>query len=895
MTAVKPPRKAASGTAAPRKAATRKPAAAAAEPKASAREAAKAAPAPRKTGTKKAAKAAVPAGEGKTLIIAEKPSVAQDLTRALPGPFVKQDNYWEGPHHLVSFALGHLVTLATPKDMDDRHKTWSLDNLPIIPEKFSIVALPKTKGQLATLGKLMRRKDVTTIVNACDAGREGELIFRYILQYVSESKPVTVPVKRLWLQSMTASAIAEGLANLRDDEEMRNLAAAAQSRSEADWLVGINGSRALTGYQSRRGGFFLTPCGRVQTPTLSMIVRREEERNRFVPRDYSEIHALFGIKGGGEYAGRWFDPAFKKDETDDALKPERIWDAAKAAAIADKCRGRLAEVTESSKPVTQSSPGLYDLTTLQREANARFGFSAKNTLGLAQALYERHKVLTYPRTDSRHLPQDYLPVVKELMGVLRDGEFGKFAGEALDQSYVRPDKRVFDDRKVSDHFAIIPTQVLPTGLSEPERKIYNLVTQRFIAVFFPVARYLQTTRISVVEGESFRTEGKVLESAGWKAIYGTEVGDEEAVLAPLRPGAAVTASEVEARSDRTRPPPRLTESTLLSFMESAGKYVEDEELAHAMKERGLGTPATRAATIEGLLQDKYIVREGKELVPTAKGVELLGLLSAMKIEELTSPELTGEWEFKLNRIEKGALTREEFMRETQSLTREIVARIKGYNEDDDRKEAGFINPLDGKPMSETTSRWQSEDGKLVIRKVMGGRQMSPDEIVELLKNRRIGPLTGFRSKAGKPFTAVLRLTDANKVEFVFEGADGETPEIVNPESLGNSPVDGTPVYETLTSYMSQSALDGDTKKGFRIGKSILGKTLEREHIAKMLADGKSGLIQGFQSSKTRRFFDAYLKLGKSGKLEFEFPPREFKPRGKGGFAKKKDTGDDGDA
>jgi DNA topoisomerase-3 len=840
---------------------------------------------------KKTAKAPVPAGAGKTLIIAEKPSVAQDLTKALPGHFEKMDSYWEGPHHLVSFALGHLVTLATPKDMDDRHKTWSLDNLPIIPEKFSIMALPKTKGQLATLAKLMRRKDVTEVVNACDAGREGELIFRYILQYVSESKPVTVPIKRLWLQSMTATAIAEGLGHLREDAEMRHLAAAAQSRSEADWLVGINGSRALTGYQSRRGGFFLTPCGRVQTPTLSMIVRREEERNRFVARDYSEVHALFEIgKSNAEqtYAGRWFDPDFKRDETDDALKAERIWDAARAKAIAEKCLGKPAQVTETAKPVTQSCPGLYDLTTLQREANGRFGFSAKNTLGIAQALYERHKALTYPRTDSRHLPDDYLAVAKDLMETLRGGEFGKFAAEAADKGYVRPDKRIFDGAKVSDHFAIIPTQVIPENLSEPERKIYNMVLQRFLGVFFPAARFLQTTRISVVEGESFRTEGKVLESAGWKAIYGIEAG-EEAVLAALVPGAAVTAREVEARADRTRPPPRLNESTLLSFMESAGKYVEDEELRDAMKERGLGTPATRAATIEGLLQDKYIVREGKELVPTAKGVELMGLLSAMKIEELTLPELTGEWEFKLNRIEKGKLTREEFMRETETLTRRIVERIKGYNEDDDRKAAGFSNPIDGRPMSETASRWQSEDGKVVIRKVMGGRQMAPDEIVELLKNRRIGPLTGFRSKAGKPFAAALRLTDANKIEFVFEGGDGEAPEIVNPEPLGNSPVDGTPVFETVTSYMSRSALDGDAKKGFRIGKSILGKTLERENIAKMLNDGKSGLIQGFQSSKTRRFFDAYLKLNKAGKLEFDFPPREFKPRGKGGFAKKPAT------
>jgi DNA topoisomerase-3 len=851
----------------------------------------------RKTAAKKPAaakKTAVPAGEGKTLIVAEKPSVALDLTKALPGKFEKHDAWWEGPHHIVTFALGHLVTLATPKDMDDRHKTWSLDNLPIIPGKFSIMALPKTKGQLGAIAKLMRRKDVVGIVNACDAGREGELIFRYILQYVSESKPVTVPVQRLWLQSMTQTAIKEGLEHLRDGEEMRNLAAAAQSRSEADWLVGINGSRALTGYQSRRGGFFLTPCGRVQTPTLSMIVRREEERLRFKPRAYFEVHGLFGIGSGSkaantdsEYAGRWFDPAFRKDETDDALRAERIWDEARARAIAEKCQGKVAIVTETQKPVTQASPGLYDLTTLQREANSRFGFSAKNTLGLAQALYERHKALTYPRTDSRHLPEDYLPVAKDLMGTLRGGEFGRFAAEAADKGYVRLDKRIFDGSKVSDHFAIIPTQVIPEGLSEPERKIYNMVVQRFLAVFFPSARFLQTTRISVVEDESFRTEGKVLESAGWKAIYGIEAG-EEAVLPALVPGADVIAKEVEARGDQTRPPPRFTEATLLSFMESAGKYVEDEELAQAMKERGLGTPATRAATIEGLLQDKYIVREGKELVPTAKGTELLGLLSAMKIEELTLPELTGEWEYKLGRIEKGAFTREAFMQETEELTRRIVQRIKGYNEDDDRKSAGFTNPVDGKPMTETTSRWQSEDGKIVIRKVLGGRRMEPEEIVTLLRDRKIGPLTGFRSKAGKPFTAVLRLTDADKVEFVFEGGDGEKPEVVNPEPVGASPVDGSPVFETMTSYMSQTAMDGDDKKGFRIGKAILGKTLDRDNVARMLKGEKTALIQGFQSSKTRRFFDAYLKLSKAGKLEFEFPPREFKPRGKGGFAKKKE-------
>ncbi len=829
----------------------------------------------------------MPSDSKKTLIIAEKPSVAQDLLKALPEKFEKHENYWESDHYLVSFALGHLVTLATPKEMDDRHKTWSLDNLPIIPERFAIKPLPKTKGQLMTLAKLIRRKDVTEVINACDAGREGELIFRYILQYVSEQKPVHTVARRLWLQSMTLTAMQEALRHLREDAEMQNLAQAAQCRSEADWLVGINGSRALTGYKSQHGGFFLTPCGRVQTPTLSMMVQREDERSRFLPRDYFEVHAVFAIAGGATYPGRWFDPAFQKKGDDDA-RAERMWDEARALAIAEKCRGLNAEVSETQKPSLQSCPPLYDLTALQREANSRFGFSAKTTLSIAQALYERHKALTYPRTDSRFLPDDYLPVAQGLMKTLRQGEFGAFAGEADDKGLVRPDRRIFDGSKVSDHFAIIPTNVLPTGLSEAEHKIYQAVTQRFIAVFFPAAKYLQTTRISLVAGESFRTEGRVLEIPGWKAVYGIDA-QEESILTAWRPGQAVTAAETEVRADRTRPPPRFTESTLLSFMESAGKYVEDEELRAAMKERGLGTPATRAAVIEGLIQDKYVVREGKELIPTAKALDLLRILSAIGIAELTSPELTGEWEFKLNRMEKGQETRAAFMHEIQSLTRRMVEAIKNYDEDKDRKPAGFTNPLDGKPMFETPSRWESEDGKVVVRKMLGGRQMGAAEVEELMREKRIGPLTGFRSKQGKPFSAALRFTDLRKVEFVFENADGEKPEIVNPEPLGTSPVDGSPVLETLTAYVSQGGSNGS---GLRIGKMILGKQLDRDVIRKLLTEGRTGLIQGFQSSKTRRFFDAYLKLSPQGKISFEFPPREFKGRRR---APKKAEGDTAEA
>jgi DNA topoisomerase-3 len=830
----------------------------------------------------------------KTLIIAEKPSVAGDLVRALPEKFEKQDNYYESPSYIVSYAIGHLVTIANPKEMDERLKSWSLDHLPIIPEKFPITALPKTKSQLSTLAKLIKRKDVKEIINACDAGREGELIFRYILQYVTETKPVKARIRRLWLQSMTKASIEEGFRKLRSDEEMQNLYAAAMCRSEADWLVGINGSRALTGYKNQWGGFFLTPCGRVQTPTLSMIVHREWDRDKFVPRNYWEVHADFAGegKGGGEYSGRWFDPEFrKKDDDEDGAKPERIWTEARAREIQAKCQGKPAQVTDTQKPSSQSAPSLYDLTSLQRDANARFGFSAKNTLGLAQALYERHKALTYPRTDSRYLPNDYLPMVKGLfegMAKSGDSEFGRFAAQALKAGYVRMDRKIFDDAKVSDHHAIIPTGTLPGELSEPERRIYTAVVQRFLAVFFPAARFLNTTRISVVEKESFRTEGKVLEEPGWKAIYGIDKKEEE-ILPPLKDGAKYRADQVALKADATRPPPRFNESTLLSFMESAGKYVEDEELKEALKERGLGTPATRAAVIEGLIDDKYVVREGKDLVPTAKGIDLLRLISAVGIEELNSPELTGEWEHKLNRIERGLYTRPEFMQEITGLARKIVAKIKGYDETKDKKVANFKHPVTGQRMWETLTRYESDDGKLMIRKMLGGRQMSEDEVVELLAKRQIGPLQGFRSKMGKPFTAAIRLTDENKVEFVFEdnsaGVDGKPLDISKEEPVGISPVDGTRVFETLTSYVSESALGGEGKTGLKVNKVILGKAIDRDNMKRMLAGERTELIKGFQSSKTRRFFDAYLKLSKEGKISFEFPPREFKGRGKKAAAK----------
>ncbi len=812
----------------------------------------------------------------KTLIIAEKPSVAADLVKVLPGKFKKEKTHYEGDSHIVSYAIGHLVSICYPEEIDPKYQKWDISTLPIIPEAFPLKGLDGTKTQLNALQKLIRRKDVTEIINACDAGREGELIFKYIINFVWNQSVAKKKFRRLWLQSMTAEAIKDGFNHLRNNEEMTALEDTALCRSESDWLIGINATRALTGYNSRRGGFFLTPCGRVQTPTLSLLVKRERERNAFVPVPYSNLIATFSYNGHS-YKGKWIDTGFRKDETNPHLRQDRIWEPEKADAIVVKCSDKPAEVTETSKKSTQKCPPLYDLTSLQREANSRFGFSAKNTLSLAQALYERHKVLTYPRTDSKHLPEDYIKPVYDIMAVQGNWKYGKFADEARSKKRIGPNKLIFNNQKISDHHAIIPTTKLPSNLSEPEQKIYQMVVQRFLAVFFPAAEYNNTRRLSVVEDETFLSEGKILVVPGWRAIYDADGGGDKSdtVLQPLPKDKNIICGEIEKIDTETKPAPRFNEATLLSAMENSDKFVEDEELADAMKERGLGTPATRAAIIEKLINEKYVVREGKELAPTGKAFELLALLEAMKIDVLASPEMTGEWEYKLNLILSGRFTREKFMDEIRELTRHITEQIKNFEEGQNVPEASF-SPVDGVKYFTTPTAYVAEDKSVTIRKVLGGRVMNEEEIVQLIKGETLGPYSDFRSKKGKSFTASIRINN-KKVDFLFaDSTDDLDTEAVKKEApLGNSPIDGTPVFETPAGYMSESALDGDDKKGLKISKIILSKKIEPQHIAQLLDEGKTELIQGFISKK-RRPFDAYLLLGKTGKITFEFPPRKKK-------------------
>ena len=833
----------------------------------------------------------------KTLIIAEKPSVANDIAKSLGG-FTKHDEYFESDNYVLSSAVGHLVEIAAPEEHDVKRGKWSFANLPMIPPYFALNPIQKTESRLKLLNKLLKRKDVGAVINACDAGREGELIFRLIVQYAKAKQPI----KRLWLQSMTQGAIRDAFQHLRDDTEMLPLADAARCRSEADWLIGINGTRAMTAFNSKEGGFYLTTVGRVQTPTLSIVVEREEKIKRFVSRDYWEVRAEF-VCAAGMYEGRWLDTKFKKDEIDPEKRAERLWSKAAAESIVAACRGKAGVVTEESRPSTSMAPALFDLTSLQREANARFGFSAKNTLGLAQALYERHKVLTYPRTDSRHLPEDYLPTVTETLETLSESNnYYPFAAQILNSKWVKPNKRIFDNTKISDHFAIIPTTQAPKNLSEPEQKLYDLVARRFMAVFFPAAEYLITTRYTEVSGHQFKTEGKILTTPGWLTVYGKEAiepnkdakeGETTGTLVPVAKDEKVKSDKVETQSLVTKPPARYSEATLLSAMEGAGKLVDDEELRDAMAGKGLGTPATRAAIIEGLLNEKYLVREARELIPTAKAFQLMILLRGLGVSELTAPELTGGWEFKLAQMERGKISREEFMREIAQMTQIIVKRAKEYDNDTIPGDYATLKtpcPNCGSVVKENYRRFACTKCEFSISKIPGGRQFEVAEVEELLTERTIGPLQGFRSKMGRPFAATLKISRDEeiknyKLEFDFgqSGADDENAEPVDLSGqtpLGACPKCGSGVYEVGLAYFCEKTLAKPKACDFRSGRIILQQEILPEQMVKLLNEGRTDLLPGFVSQRTRRPFKAYLAKGKDGKVSFEFEPRKGKPGAK---------------
>jgi DNA topoisomerase-3 len=769
----------------------------------------------------------------------------------------------------------------------------------------------KTKTRLNAVVKQAKRKDVTELINACDAGREGELIFRLIEQYAGGAKGgLGKPVKRLWLQSMTPQAIRDGFNNLRSDAQMQGLASAARSRSEADWLVGINGTRAMTAFNSRDGGFFLTTVGRVQTPTLSLVVEREEKIRKFVSRDYWEVHGTFDAQAG-QYLGKWFNPQWKK-RTTPRPRPTACGTRPMPKPLPPPCRASRpgdrreqahhAGIAPAVRPDQPAARGQRQVRLLGQD---HAGAGAKPVRTPQGPDLPAYRLARPARGLSARGKQTF-----DMLATSGMRHLAPFAQQAINDNYIRPTKRVFDNSKVSDHFAIIPTTQAPSGLSEAEQKLYDLVVRRFMAVFFPSAEYQVTTRISKVEQHSFKTEGKVLVKPGWLAIYGKEAanevedakeGDKGQPLVAVQPGEQPRTHHADVKGLKTKPPARYSEATLLGAMESAGKQIDDDELREAMQEKGLGTPATRAAIIEGLLTEKYMLREGRELIPTAKAFQLMTLLRGLEVEELCRADLTGEWEYKLSQMEKGQLSREAFMQQIQAMTEKLVKKAKEYDRDTIPGDYATLStpcPNCGGVVKENYRRYActgangaSEGCGFSFTKSPAGRTFETAEAEQLLRERRIGPLEGFRSKAGWPFVAEVAIVrdeeNSNfKLEFDF-GDDkdsedtGEIVDFAHQQSLGPCPKCGSPVFEHGANYVCSKAVPTLAQTtpscDFKSGQIILQQPIEREQMSKLLQTGKTDLLEKFVSNRTRRNFKAFLVWdGAAGKVNFEFEQREGK-------------------
>ncbi len=831
-----------------------------------------------------------------TLIIAEKPSVAADLARVLGkhlGKFKKNDSSFcfENDSYIITSAVGHLVEQQKPTTEEGKSLPWKMDYLPALPAKMTLEPITKSADRLRKVLSLARKKTVTTLVNACDAGREGELIFRNIVRYGKVNKPI----KRLWMQSMTDDAIMEAWGHLLSDESMQNLADAAVCRSESDWLVGLNSTRALTVLQSAAGGFNITPTGRVQTPTLAILAKRQKEVLAFVPEPYHEVRASFAA-AAGTYAAKWFDPNWKKDETAPLRTKERIWNPAYAAAIVERCMGQPAEVTEKRKPVSVPPPLLFDLTSLQKEASNRHGFSARRTLQLAQECYEKHKVLTYPRTDSKYLPEDYIKIAYRTVGQLRDSlaDYAEVATNILDNKLIKPSKRVFDSSKVSDHFAIIPTG-RTVALSGDVAKIYTLVVQRFLGIFLPAAQFEDTERTTVVTTASatdyFYSTGRVLKSAGWRVLLNTTANPNRArkeELCPITAGEKVIANDLDDCELMTKPPASYTEATLLSAMEGAGKLVEDDELASAMKERGLGTPATRASIIEGLITQEYIARDSRELVATRRGMDLIDLLGKIGLSTLSSPEMTGDWEYRLKQMEGGKLDRKSFMVDIRKYTTDIVDCVRNYMNSGHYPDLEVACPSCGAfGLGSRIDAVSCKNGtcKFRLRRAQAGFGLTDELLIELITKKELPIMDGFRSRFGKPFRAGLRLFEgprAWRVEFIFEEKKEDAAD-ANQTSIGTMPVLNQGELEVMESerqwVIPEFEQGKSGRKGLSLSRTILSKPLELANLQQLLATGKTELIKGFVSQRTKKGFDAFLVVdADKGKVGFEFPPRE--PRNK---------------
>jgi len=761
----------------------------------------------------------------KTLLVAEKPSVGQDLARVLPGPFKKGEGFLEGPEDVITWAVGHLVQLAEPEAYDAKYKSWRMADLPIVPERFKLeVRDERSRKQMSVVTKQLGREDIDEVVNACDAGREGELIFAYLYEKAKGKKPV----KRLWLNSMTSAAMRSALASLRPAQEFERLEEAARSRSEADWIVGMNSTRAAT-IRLRSSFDGAVSLGRVQTPTLAIVAHREEEIRAFKPEPYWLVDATFaagaleGEPAGGErtYIGNFQAPAGSPGNT----KGPRIGTEEEALAIVAACEGRPGTITKlEKKEQREKAPMLYDLTTLQREANNRYGFSAKRTLAAAQRLYEEHKALTYPRTNSRYLTTDMVEEIKpiaELVGAHKEYSMGAEYVVGLD---VLPLARVVNDEKVSDHHAIIPTRSEHNldKMGSDDRRIYDMAVRRFLAVFHPEAVFENTrveTTVALADGGDsaaghvFRTRGKLLIVPGWRGVYdeisadakaaeaqerGEEDEETDQQLPRLLADEQVQTREIRSARKETKPPRRYSDASLLGAMETAGKLVEDDELREAMKDSGIGTPATRAAIIERLITVGYLERDGRALVATEKGLNVIRLLNE---HALTSPGLTGSWEQRLGKIERGEDSRKQFMSDIAGFAQETVKELDETLKDVriPRARLGPC-PVCGHEIVENRkgySCWAREDPGcgFVIWKSKAGKTLPLSIARELIKTGYTAQaVTGFRGRSGRSFRAHLALsqTDEGKWRVEFDevwAQEGAKP----PEAEGEVEVAGAAV------------------------------------------------------------------------------------------------------
>jgi DNA topoisomerase-3 len=846
----------------------------------------------------------------KSLVITEKPSVARDIVSALGG-FEEHEGYWEGDRLVVTFSLGHLVELLEPEDLDPAYKRWTLDILPILPSEFRLKPKAKMSERVRTIGKLLKRKDVDDVINACDAGREGELIFREIVQYLGSEKPT----QRLWLQSMTRDAIRSGFENLEPGERYDRLGAAAACRSQCDWLIGMNATRALTKRLKGRKEKVAWSAGRVQTPTLAMLVDRELEVLAHVPRAFWRVEGKFAADSH-EYSAAWFEPGFKAKEGNDDERDDRIFDEAKAQEIAAAVRDRAGSARETRKPSRETAPPLFDLTSLQREGNRRFGWSARRTLNAAQRCYEAHKVLTYPRTDSRCLPSDYTGVVDEVLGKLgTSSEYGEWAGRLTDRG-LQNTKRTFNDAGVSDHFAIIPTGHVP---SEPLRgddgRLFDLVVRRFLGSFYPPAVWTRVERITEVEGHTFRARARTLDEPGWREVLG-QTEQEDQTLPPLRPGQTevegveTRTREVEALADQTKPRPRISEARLLSLMENAGQVVEDDDHAAAMHEKGIGTPATRADIIENLIAKGYLVRQGKSLRPTVKGVRLVDILKRIRADRLASPKLTGEIEHHLLQVEHGDRSSQEFMKEIVEYTTDIVDRTRGFDYDElypDDESLGTCPCEKRLPVFERSWFYRCKEDPAVEKeddcpfrlwKDKAGRYMARQAVKLLLEKGETPVLDGFLTRDGRTYSGTLKLEGKDlKLSPVGDRGAGERttdlPEYeVNEQPLGACPAckEGA-VVETPTHYvcrLAEGAPKPEKDCPFTLPRTVCKREITRDEAEPYVANQRTEMLTEF-ISRYGRPFSATLFLKPNGRHGFEFAPRERKAGGRKGPAGKKTT------